>query len=136
MKGNQLLFNYICLLYYKLHKINPSCSGSYIDSPDWKKKATMISINKNDNKLFQYAVTVMSNHEEIKKRFPKNDKIKPFMNEYNQRGINVAPEKGDWKKIENNIRTIALNVMCAKNKKYIPLMFQNITQIVKNKLFF
>ena len=96
----------------------------------------MISINKNDNKLFQYAVTVMSNHEEIKKRFPKNDKIKPFMNEYNWRGINVAPEKGDWKKIENNIRTIALNVMCAKNKKYILLMFQNITQIVKNKLFF
>ena len=32
--------------------------------------------------------------------------------------------------------TIAFNVLYAKKEEYIALMFQNITQIVKNKLFF
>ena len=38
-------------------------SGSYIDSPDWikSKKATINTINKKDNKCFQYAVTVALN---------------------------------------------------------------------------
>ena len=46
---------------YKCHKINPNHSGSYIDFPDWiKNKKTAINpINKNDNKCFQYAVTVV-----------------------------------------------------------------------------
>ena len=34
MKGTEFVFDYINLLYYKCHKINPNCCGSYIDSPD------------------------------------------------------------------------------------------------------
>ena len=41
-------------------------------------------------------------------------------------------EKEEWKKFEKNNVTIAFNAK--KEKKYILLMFQNITQIVKNKL--
>ena len=37
MKGSELAFDYVHLLYYKCHKINPNRSGSYIDSPDWIK---------------------------------------------------------------------------------------------------
>ena len=37
MKGNKFVFDYVQLLHYKCHKINPSLSGSYIDSPDWMK---------------------------------------------------------------------------------------------------
>ena len=56
-------------LYYKYHKINFSCGGSYIDYPDWikNKKATINPINKKDNKSFQYAVAVVLRYEEIKK---------------------------------------------------------------------
>ena len=66
MKGNEFLFDYLHLLFYECHKINPNRGGSYIDSPDWikNKKATMIPINEK-NKCFQYAVTVALNHEEI-----------------------------------------------------------------------
>ena len=43
----------------------------------------------------------------------------------------------DWKKFNKNNVTIAVTVLHAKReKKYILLMFQNITQIKKNKLFF
>ena len=34
MKGSEFVFNYVSLLYYKCHKINPNCGGLYVDSPD------------------------------------------------------------------------------------------------------
>ena len=54
MKGSEFVFNYFQLLYYKCHRINPNCVGSYIDSPDWLKnnKGTINTINKNNNKYF------------------------------------------------------------------------------------
>ena len=69
MKGSEFVFDYIQLLYYKCHKINPNCGKSYIKSPDWikDKKATRNPINKKDKKCFQYTVTVTLNHEAIKK---------------------------------------------------------------------
>ena len=52
MKGSVFVFDFVQLLYYKCHKINPNRGGSYIDSPDWikNKKATINPINKKDNK--------------------------------------------------------------------------------------
>ena len=50
MKGSEFVFDYGQLLFYKCHKINRNCSGSYIDSPDWiKEKVTISPINKKDN---------------------------------------------------------------------------------------
>ena len=37
MKDSSFIFDYVNLLYYECHKINPNCSGSYIDSPGWIK---------------------------------------------------------------------------------------------------
>ena len=34
MKGSEFVFNYVQLLHYKCHKINPSNDGSYIDFPN------------------------------------------------------------------------------------------------------
>ena len=47
MKGSYFVFGYNDLLYYKCHKINPNCGGSYIDSPDWIKN------KKNNIKSYQ-----------------------------------------------------------------------------------
>ena len=49
MKGSECVFDYVHLLYYNCHKINPNCGGSYVDSPNWikNKKATInLSIKK------------------------------------------------------------------------------------------
>ena len=69
MKGCAFVFNYLHLLYYKYHKINPNCGASYIHSPDWikNKNATINTIYKKYCKCFQYAVTVQLNYEEFKK---------------------------------------------------------------------
>ena len=73
----------------------------------------------------------------MKKDPERITKIKPFINKYNWEGINFPSEKDDQKKFEKNNVTIALNVLYAKKeKKYILLMFQNLTQIVKNIVFF
>ena len=100
MKSSEFVFDYIQLLYYKCHKINPNHDGSYLDSPYWikNKKATIKPVNKKDNKCFQY--TVIS--EEIKKSSAKITKIKTFINKYTWEGINFPLEKDDWKIFENN----------------------------------
>ena len=69
MKGSEFVFNYVQLMYYKCHKINPSRGESYIDSPDSikNKKATINPINKKDDKYFLYAVTITLDYKETKK---------------------------------------------------------------------
>ena len=95
MRDSEFVFDYVQLLYYKCHKIDLNRGGSYIDSLDWikNKKATINSINKKDNKCFQYAVTVGLNYEEIGKYAERITKIKPFINKYNWEGINFPSEK-------------------------------------------
>ena len=68
MRGSGFIFDSVRLLYYKCHKINFKCGGSYVDSPDLikKEKATIQPKNEND-KCFQYATTVTLNHQEIKR---------------------------------------------------------------------
>ena len=34
MKGSEFVFDYVHLMYYKCHKINPKFGGSYEDSHD------------------------------------------------------------------------------------------------------
>ena len=114
MKGNKFVFDYAHLLYCKCHEINPNCGGSYVDSPNWLKKATINPINKKDNKHFQNAVTVELNHKEIGKHAERLTKIKPFINKHKWEGINFPSEKHDWKKIEKNKVTVALNVFYVK----------------------
>ena len=137
MKGSECVFNYVHLLYYKCHKINLNCGGSYIDFPNWikSKKAATNPINKKVSKCFQQDVTITLNHEEIKKDPQRIKKIKPFINKLNWEGINFPSGKHDLKKFEKNNKIITLNVLYAKKEKYL-LMFQTIAQVVKNKLSF
>ena len=66
MRGNEFVYDRIDLLVYKLDKIGLNHGGSYRGSPEWLKneKATIIKKN-NDDKCFQYAVTVALNYKQI-----------------------------------------------------------------------
>ena len=122
MKGSEFVFNYVYLLYYKCHKINPNRGGSYIDSPDWikNKKATINPTNKKDNKCFQYNVTVTLNHGKTGKNPERITKLKTFINKYKWEGINSPSEREDWKKFEKNNVKIAFNI---KKRKIYPAYF-------------
>ena len=47
MKSSEFVLDYIQLLYYKCHKINPNRGGSYINPPDW------IRNKESNNKSYQ-----------------------------------------------------------------------------------
>ena len=76
MKGSAFVFNSIDLLKCKLNKIGLNRWGSYVNSPKWlKDKKATISPKNNDDKHFQYALTVALNYQNIKKdpqRLSKN----------------------------------------------------------------
>ena len=60
--------------------------------------------------------------------------MKPFINKYNWKGINYPSKIDDWKTLEINNPTIALNVLYIKTrKKYVQLIFQNLIRIIKIK---
>ena len=55
------------LLHYNLRKRSLNRGGSYIDSPKWlKNKNKTINPKNNDDKCFQYVVTVVLNYQNIK----------------------------------------------------------------------
>ena len=79
----------------------------YIDSPKWLKYR-----KNNDDKCFQYSITASLNLEEITCHPERTSNIKPFINQYNWREIDLPSHKNDWKKFEKNNKTVALNILC------------------------
>ena len=65
-KGSDFVFESVDLLVYHLHKISLKRGKSYIKSPEWvlNKRATINPKNE-DNKCFQYSITVALNHQNI-----------------------------------------------------------------------
>ena len=83
------LLHYIDLLHYRHHKISLNRGGSHIDSPKWlKNKNATISPKNNDDKCFQYAVTVALNYRKINNHPKEIYSNTPFINRY------------DWNEIE------------------------------------
>ena len=96
MRGSEFIFDSVDALYYDLNKISLSRSGSYIDSSKWLKNSP------NDNKCFQYALTVALNHKQIKNNPKRISKIKPFIDQYNWKEIDFPSHRKDWKNFESN----------------------------------
>ena len=112
MRDSEFGFDNDDSLYYKLHKISLNRGGSYIDSPKWlKNKKATINPKNNDDKCFQYALTVALNHEQIKKDPQRITKIKPFIDQYNWKEIDFQPHGKDWNEFEENNKRIALNIL-------------------------
>ena len=86
-----------------------------------KRTTTRNRINKKDNKCFQKTVTVALDHEDIGKYPEKITKIKPFIDKYKWKGTNYPSEKDDWKKIEKDNLTNALDVLYGKKENIYPV---------------
>ena len=75
-------------MHYDLNKISLIRGGSYIDSPKWlKNKKATINPKNNDQKCFQYALTVALNYEQIQNDPQRISKIMPFIDQYNWKEI-------------------------------------------------
>ena len=120
MRGSELVFDSIDLLHYDLHKISLNKGRS-------KNKRASINPKDNDDTCFQYAVTAALSHEQIKKNPQRISKTKGFIDQYNWQEIDFPSHKKDWKQVESNNKSIALNVL------YAPYTTEKIRHAYKSK---
>ena len=127
MKGSDFEFDGVNFLYYDFNKTSINRGGSYIDSPKWlKDKKSNINSKNNDDKYFQYAVTLALNLYDNDNHPERIPKIKPFIDQYNWKDIDFPATSKDWKKIELN-NEIALNIL------YVPHNTKKIHVAYKSK---
>ena len=125
MRGSDFVFD--CA--NELHKVDLNRGRSYINSPIWlkNKKATINPKNMNDDRCFQYALTVALNYEKIKNHPERTKNIEPFIDQYSWDEINSPSDQKDWKEFESNNKSIALNVL------YVPHNTKKIRHAYKSK---
>ena len=127
MRGSEFEFDGVNFLQYDFNKTSINGGGSCIDSPKWlKDKKSTINPKNNDDKCFQYAVTLALNLDKIKKDPQRVSKIKPFIEKYNWEDIDFSSTSKDWKKFECN-NEIALNIL------YVPYNTKQINIAYKSK---
>ena len=119
-------------MYFHLQKSSLRRGGSYIDFPRWltNKRATINLKNKKDDNCFQYASTVALNYNEIQNYPERILNIQPFIDQYNKKEIDFPSHWEDWKKFEQNNKTIALNIL------YVPYNTKEIRVAYKSKFNF
>ena len=108
MKGSSFTLN--VLIYWSTTFINNN-----INSPEWIKikGVTINSKNSKDNNYFQYAITAALSHQNIDNHPERISKLKPIINNYNWKDIAFPSHSKDWRKIEQNNKTIALKyIIC------------------------
>ena len=114
---------------YHLHKISLRRGRSYIKSPKWvlNKRATINPKNE-DNKCFQYSITVALKHQNIKNHPERISNIKPFTDHFNWESIDFPAGMKDWETFEQNNKTTALNILFIRHKeKAINLAYKSIS---------
>ena len=134
MKGSDFAFDRVNYLYYNFNKISISRGGSYIDSPKWLKyKKSKVNQKNNDNKCFQYAVTLALNIDKINDHSEKISKIKPFIEKYNWKDIDFPSTSKDWKKFELN-NEVALNILYVPHgTKKIEIAYKSKNNLTREK---
>ena len=136
MRGSDFIPDSIDLLYYHLQKIGLKRGRSNIDSPKWLKiKKTTINSKNNDDKCFQYALTVALNYQNLKSNSEKMPNLKTFINRYDWKEIDFTSHEKVWKKFESNNKTIALNILFVSYNTTIQYLHtsQNVILSVKIK---
>ena len=122
MRGSEFEFDGV-----NFNKTSKNRGESYIDSPKWlKDKKSTINPKNNDDKCFQYAVTLALNLDKIKSDPQRISKIKHFIEKYNWGDIDFPSTSKDWKKSEYN-NEVTLNIL------YVPYNTKKINIAYKSK---
>ena len=103
------------MINYILNKNN---KNTFIETPKCIKfKKAILNPKSNDNKSFQYSITLSLYYKEIGNNFIRIAKIKPYVNNFNWNNINYPPTNQDYKNFEINIDNSSLNIYQLENEK-------------------
>ena len=93
-------------------------NSTLVKTPTWiGPKNCTINPQGDDNKCFQYSVTLSLYHEQIGRNPFRVSKIKPFVNNFNWNNINFPPKEQEYKTLEINNKSIALNILQHRDEK-------------------
>ena len=80
MRGSEFVFDYVESLNYIFHKVDLKRSGSYIETPVWiQNKGATVNCQNDDDKCFQYAITIALNYDKIGNHHQRVNKLKPLL---------------------------------------------------------
>ena len=103
------------MINYILNKNN---KNTFIETPKCIKfKKAILNPKSNDNKSFQYSITLSLYYKEIGNNFIRIAKIKPYVNNFNWDNINYPRTNQDYKNFEINIDNSSLNIYQLENEK-------------------
>ena len=80
-----------------------------------------------DEECFKCAIIAALHHEEIERNPQRISKLKTFIVNYNWKDIEFPSHSKDWKKFEQNNKTIALNIL------YVPYNTKQIRPVYISK---
>ena len=123
IKGSDFVFESVELMDYKLHRVRLRRGGSYIKSPEWllHKGATINPKNENDDECLRWSTISALNYNEIMKKEFEN-----IFKKIKHEDKDFSSHQGDWENFEQNIESIALNVLFAsENKDEITLVYKS-----------
>ena len=106
--------------------LNKNNENTYVETPICiKSKKAVLNPKSNDNKSFQYSITLSLYHKEVGNNFNRITKIKPYVNNFNWNNINFPPANQDYETFELNNENISLNIYQFDNEK--------VSQLYKSK---
>ena len=99
--GSNFVFGSVDVLSYRIHKTSLKRGRSYTKFSEWvlNKRAT-INPKNDDNKCFQYFITVALNDQNIENHPERISNNKPFIDQYNWEDIEFATGIKDWERFE------------------------------------
>ena len=103
--------------------INNSMHSTFIETPEWiKLKRSVLNPHNNDNKGFQYSITLSLYHDQVGKI-----SVEYQLLNHNWENIIFPPQKQDYQTFEINNKSIALNVLefTAENKEKISHLYKS-----------
>ena len=90
-----------------------------------RSKKAVMNPKSNDNKSFQYSITLYWCHKEIGNGFNRITKIEPYTINFNWNNINFPPIKQDYENFEINNENHSLNIYEINNEKISQLYKSN-----------
>ena len=109
--------------------------GLCIDSPkQLQNKKAAINTKTNDDKCFQYALTVALNYNNIKKEshnIKSISKIKPFIDQQDWKETGFPAQQKDWKKFELKNKTIALILFVPRKTEKLRLAYNSKYNLIR-----
>ena len=108
----------------------------HIHSPAWiKHKKATINPESIDNKCLRDGIMAAWNSEKIKYNPERISNLMPLFGQYNWKEIVFPSHSNDWKKFEQNNKTIALNILFVPcNTKQIKQAYMSKYNHIKNRV--